>query len=229
MSKAIVLLSGGLDSCVAAAIAKSARHDLHFLNVYYGQRHSRERNSAQAIAIHYGSPITYLDIIGFAGMVKGATILTDKNSTVPANRTEEEMSNGKAPSYVPGRNTIMLSLAQSLAEAQEADVIYCGVNAVDYSGYVDCRPAFIAGWNELAQVSTFRGVEGSPIWVEAPLISMTKVEIVQKGINLEAPLHLTWSCYSGGEKPCGVCDSCLIRGQAFSTVGIADPWLVGNV
>lgn len=228
MSKAIVLLSGGLDSCVTASIAKAAGNDLHFLNVYYGQRHSRERSSAVSIAAWHEAPITQLDIIGFGNMVKGATILTDPTQKVPANRSEEEMSNGKAPSYVPGRNTIMLALAQSLAEAVGADVIYCGVNAVDYSGYVDCRPSFIAAWNELAQVSTFKGVDGSPIWVEAPLIEMTKVQIVQRGKELGAPLHLSWSCYSGGEKPCGVCDSCIIRNQAFSLIGDVDPWLVAN-
>lgn len=227
MSKAIVLLSGGLDSCVTASIAKAAGHELHFLNVYYGQRHSRERSSAIDIAAYHRAPITQLDIQGFGAAVADGTILTGKGE-VPTNRSEEEMSHGKAPSYVPGRNTVMLALAQSLAEAVGADVIYCGVNAVDYSGYVDCRPSFIAGWNELAQVSTFRGVEGSPIWVEAPLIEMTKVEIVQKGKELGAPLYLSWSCYAGGKVPCNVCDSCKIRNAAFNTLGDIDPWVLAN-
>jgi 7-cyano-7-deazaguanine synthase len=228
MSKAVVLLSGGLDSCVTASIAKEAKHELHFLNVFYGQRHSRERLAAFDIAQWHKAPITQLDIIGFGNMVARATILTNREVPVPSNRTPEEMSNGKAPSYVPGRNTIMLALAQSLAETIEADVIYCGVNAVDYSGYVDCRPAFIAAWNELAQVSTFAGVGGKPIWVETPLIGMTKSQIVDTGRRLEAPMYLSWSCYAGGAMPCGVCDSCKIRTAAFMEFGEVDPWLVAN-
>jgi 7-cyano-7-deazaguanine synthase len=224
MPKAIVLLSGGLDSCVTAAIARDKGYDLHFLNVYYGQRHSRERLSAQEIARFYGGKITELDIIGFGKAVQAGTVLTGAGE-VPANRSEGEMSEGKAPSYVPGRNTIMLALAQSLAEALEADCIYCGVNAVDYSGYVDCRPAFIAEWNSLAEVSTFRGVGGNPIWVESPLIEMTKVQIVEKGQQLGAPLELSWSCYNGGELPCNTCDSCQIRNAAFAALGQHDPFL----
>jgi 7-cyano-7-deazaguanine synthase len=226
---AVVLLSGGLDSCVAAAIAQSLGYDLHFLNVYYGQRHSRERESATEIAHHYKSKITFLDIQGFSTMVKGATILTDPTQPVPANRTAEEMDNGQAPSYVPGRNTVMLSLAQSLAESVGARVVFCGVNAVDYSGYADCRPAFIKAWNHLAEVATFRGVGGDPIWVEAPLIELSKVDIVKRGIELGAPLHLTWSCYAGGSQPCGVCDSCQIRSAAFTAVGVPDPALYQGV
>ena len=223
MSKAIVLLSGGLDSCVTASIAKASGHSLHFLNAYYGQRHSKERNSAVEIAKWHGAPLTCIDIIGFGQAVKHATILTDPTVPVPANRSEEEMSHGKAPSYVPGRNTVMLALAQSLAEAEDADVVYTGVNAVDYSGYVDCRPEFIAAWNDLAEVSTFRGVDGRPIWVESPLIEMTKVQIVQKGLELGAPMNLSWSCYAGGSTPCHVCDSCIIRDSAFRSLGMADP------
>jgi 7-cyano-7-deazaguanine synthase len=117
----------------------------------------------------------------------------------------------------------MLALAQSIAEAEAADAVYTGVNAVDYSGYVDCRPAFIAAWNQLAEVATFSGVDGRPIWVEAPLIEMTKVQIVQKGIELGAPLHMTWSCYTGGKVPCHTCDSCIIREAAFRSLGMADP------
>jgi 7-cyano-7-deazaguanine synthase len=133
------------------------------------------------------------------------------------------MTNGKAPSYVPGRNTILLGLAQSYAETTGADVIFCGVNAVDYSGYVDCRPAFIAAWNDLAAVSTFRGIGGSPIWVEAPLIEMSKVDIVKKGLELKAPLELSWSCYAGGVTPCNTCDTCIIRNKAFAELGMTDP------
>jgi 7-cyano-7-deazaguanine synthase len=137
------------------------------------------------------------------------------------------MSSGKAPSYVPGRNTVLLALAQSYAESINADVIFCGVNAVDYSGYVDCRPAFIAAWNDLAGVSTFRGTDGNPIWVEAPLIDMTKVDIVKKGLELGAPLHLTWSCYAGLDHPCNTCDSCIIRNRAFHECGMVDPAVGG--
>jgi 7-cyano-7-deazaguanine synthase len=139
-------------------------------------------------------------------------------------RKLEEMSNGKAPTYVPGRNTIMLSLAQSLAEAEGADAVFIGVNHLDYSGYVDCRPAFITAWNEFAQYATFRAVEGQPIWVEAPLLEMSKVQIIKKGIELHAPLWLTWSCYAGEAKPCGTCDSCKIRQAAFKELGVEDAW-----
>lgn len=226
--KAIVLLSGGLDSCVTAAIAVAAGHEAHFLNVYYGQRHSRERLSAISIAAHYNYPITQVDVLGFGNMVKKGTILTGAGE-VPGNRSEEDMSHGKAPSYVPGRNTVMLALAQSLAEAEGASVIYTGVNAVDYSGYVDCRPAFIAGWNELAEVSTFAGVGGSPIWVEAPLIELSKADIVKVGLRHRAPMDLSWSCYAGGDRPCMICDSCIIRNAAFNANGMTDPWIVQNV
>lgn len=233
--KAVVLLSGGLDSCVTAAIARSQGYELHFLNVLYGQRHSRERESAQAIATFFNDGaapvdnIRYLDVHGFGYAIQGASALTDKSMELPSDRSDEEMSHGKAPSYVPGRNTIMLALAQSYAEAIDADAIFCGVNAVDYSGYVDCRPAFIAAFNDLAQVATFKGEAGSPIWIEAPLIEMTKVDIVKKGIDLGAPIHLSWSCYTGGEEPCGKCDSCIIRNKALSEVGFEEDPFITNL
>lgn len=220
--KAVVLLSGGLDSCVAAAIAVAQGYEIHPLSVNYGQRHSREQTSAARIAEHYGAKMKFLTVYGFGEMVADGTVLTS-DKPLPANRSDEEMSNGKAPSYVPGRNTILLGLAQSYAETIGADVIFCGVNHVDYSGYVDCRPAFIAAWNDLAGVSTFRGIDGSPIWVEAPLIEMTKVDIVRKGLELGAPLNLSWSCYAGGVVPCNTCDSCQIRNAAFEACGMTDP------
>jgi 7-cyano-7-deazaguanine synthase len=117
----------------------------------------------------------------------------------------------------------MLALAQSLAEALDADVIYTGVNALDYSGYVDCRPEFIDAWNQFAQSATFRAAGGHPIWVEAPLVQMSKVDIVRRGLELQAPLHLTWSCYAGQSTPCGLCDSCKIRQAAFKELRMADP------
>jgi 7-cyano-7-deazaguanine synthase len=226
MPKAVVLLSGGLDSCVTAAIAVDKGYTPLFVNVYYGQRHSRERSSAFLIAEHYGAEIHTIDINQFGKSVARGTILTGRGE-VPIGRTDEEMSNGKAPSYVPGRNTIMLAIGQSIAEAHDCEVVFCGVNAVDYSGYVDCRPAFIAAFNQLAEVATFRGLEGHPIWVEAPLIEMSKEEIVRKGVELKAPLQYTWSCYAGGKKPCGGCDSCVIRARAFFALDLRDPALEG--
>lgn len=233
--KAVVLLSGGLDSCVVAAIAYESGFEIYPLSIYYGQRHVRERRSAAAIVRHYQGDGTVpsfhnlqqIDVRGFGQMVSEGTILTDPSKEVPANRSDEEMSQGRAPSYVPGRNTMMLAIAQSYAETVEADVIFTGVNAVDYSGYVDCRPTFIGAWNSLARVSTFAGVDGHPILVEAPLITLTKAEIVKWGLKLKAPLNLSWSCYTGGDEPCNTCDSCIIRNAAFEANGMTDP-AVGN-
>lgn len=223
MQKSIVLLSGGLDSCVACAIAHQESEPLYAVSFDYGQRHFRELKSAQNISAHYHLPHTVVGIVQLSNIIKQATALLNTEEVLPSARTIKEMSANVPRSYVPGRNTIMLSIGQSIAEAIGADCIYTGFNAVDYSGYPDCRPEFVEAINHLFRFATRRGIEGNPITVRCPIISASKVDIVRRGISLSAPLGLTWSCYAGGSRPCGVCDSCIIRYSAFHTIGVPDP------
>lgn len=222
-TKSIVLLSGGLDSCVALAIARTESNVLYALSFDYGQRHFRELKSAQVISSHYSLPHTVVGVVQLSNIIRQATALLNTDEVLPAARTIKEMSHDIPRSYVPGRNTIMLSIGQSVAEALGADRIYTGFNAVDYSGYPDCRPEYVEAINQMFRFATKRGVQGSPIVVHTPIISLSKVDIVRRGVDLAAPLHLTWSCYAGGQRPCGLCDSCIIRYSAFSACGMADP------
>lgn len=223
--KSVALLSGGLDSCVALAIAREDTEVLAGLNVYYGQKHVREMQSAEDICKHYNIEYMGLELGHFGDLLSRlhATALVDPSEALPKNRRMSAMTAAVPRSYVPGRNTIMLSLAQSIAEALNADEIYCGFNAVDFSGYPDCRPIFVEAWNHLAHYATKRGYENHPITLRAPIVNLGKASVVRRGIDLGAPLHLTWSCYSGGERPCGECDSCIIRWNAFGECGISDP------
>jgi 7-cyano-7-deazaguanine synthase len=225
VSKSIVLLSGGLDSCVALAIAKEETDVLRCLSVQYGQRHVRELQSALNIATYYGIPLQMLDLSSLGDLLATlhASALVDPSEALPQKRRMSEMTARVPRSYVPGRNTIMLALAQSLAEALDADFIYTGFNAVDYSGYPDCRPIFVEAWNHLGHYATKRGYENNPIVLRAPLINLAKASVVRRGVDLQAPFSLTWSCYTGGEKPCGLCDSCIIRYSAFEANNITDP------
>ena len=215
---AIILLSGGIDSTTVAAIVNSnyASDKVHALTINYNQRHVRELESAGAVASHYGwdHKIITLNLAQFGG-----SALTDPNIAVP----QDGLQSGIPVTYVPGRNTIFFSLALAYAEVRDADYIYSGVNAIDYSGYPDCRPEYIRELNRLAKLSSKRAVEGNPISIKAPLIHLTKVQIIQKGISLSTPYNLTWSCYNGGDKACGKCDSCRIRNSAFQEIGIRDP------
>lgn len=221
MTRAIVLLSGGLDSTVAAALAKEAGHELHAVSFDYGQRHVRELESARAVA----------DAIGCAShtVLKvpvgeyGGSALTDASLDVPTDRDESTMADDIPITYVPARNIVFLSLALGVAEVKEADLIYIGANALDYSGYPDCRPEFFAAFEEMARLGTKRGVEGHPVKIEVPLQHMTKADIVREGLRTDAPLALTWSCYQGGEAACGVCDSCQLRLKGFREAGAEDP------
>lgn len=221
----VALLSGGLDSCVALAYAKNETEVKGCINVLYGQRHAKEHVHACKIAAHYELPLwtVWMDSLGETLTALHATALTDLNEELPKGRRMSEMTARVPRSYVPGRNTIMLGLAQSVAEAVDADQIYCGFNAVDFSGYPDCRPIFVEAWNHLAHYSTKRGYENHPIELKAPIINSSKASVVSLGLELRAPLHLTWSCYSGGDRPCGQCDSCIIRWNAFAENGIPDP------
>jgi 7-cyano-7-deazaguanine synthase len=223
--KSVALLSGGLDSCVALAIAREESEVVMALTVYYGQKHRRETESAIAIAGHYDLEhhIITLNDLGDILSSLHASALVDPTEALPHGRRMSAMTARVPRSYVPGRNTIMLSLAQSVAEALNADEIYCGFNAVDFSGYPDCRPIFVEGWNHLAHYSTKRGYEGNPIVLRAPIINLSKASVVRRGLDLGAPLQLTWSCYTGGERPCGLCDSCIIRFNAFGECGVEDP------
>ena len=221
--KSIALLSGGLDSCVALAIAQRlGLNPSASVTILYGQRHDREIRSAEAIAAHYGLRHILIDL-PIGNYIKHASALLNPQEALPKDRGMEEMSSDIPRSYVPGRNTMMLAIAQSIAEAFDADCIIVGFNHLDYSGYPDCRPEFVEAWNKLARVATKRGVEGNPIQVWTPIIDMSKVDIITKGYELKAPLHLTWSCYQGREKACGKCDSCIIRLDAFKKLKLDDP------
>lgn len=222
--KSIILLSGGLDSTTTLAIAKRRGDDpVLALSVFYGQRHVKELQSAEDVAKHYSLPHTVVDLSTVGAQITSGTALVGTNEALPEGRSVEEMSKSIPRSYVPGRNTMMLGVAQSIAEALDVERIYVGFNAVDYSGYPDCRPHFVNAWNNLAHYATSKGVNGRPILVEAPVIMMSKAAIVQQGLNLEVPYNLTWSCYKGEEKACGRCDSCIIRYKAFREVGSLDP------
>jgi 7-cyano-7-deazaguanine synthase len=221
MARAVLLLSGGLDSCVVGAVARSHGLELHALSVDYGQRHARELQAARDVARELGARQHRVVRVDLAAL--GGSALTDMAIAVPRDRREAEMSGAIPVTYVPARNTVFLSIATGWAEVLDADRVYFGANALDYSGYPDCRPAYVEAFNALAALATKRGVEGRPILVEAPLIAKTKADIVRLGAELKAPLHLTWSCYEGGRSQCGRCDSCQIRRRGFREAGMADP------
>ncbi len=221
MKKAVVLLSGGLDSSTCMAIAKHDGYELYALSFDYGQRHLRELESARKIAEHFGvkeHKILKIDL----GQI-GGSALTDESIDVPVDRDEERMAEEIPVTYVPARNTILLSFALAYAEVKDADAIYIGANALDYSGYPDCRPEYYSAFEEVARLGTKRGVEGRPIEIKYPLIRMSKAEIIRTGMKLGVPYELTWSCYRGGEKACGVCDSCKLRIKGFREAGYRDP------
>lgn len=226
MTRAIVLLSGGLDSTVAAALARAAGHEVHAVSFDYGQRHKRELESARAVAKALGARSHSVLKVPIGDY--GGSALTDHGIAVPIGRDESAMGADIPVTYVPARNIVFLSLALGVAEAKDADAIYIGANALDYSGYPDCRPEFFRAFEEMARLGTKRGVEGKPVRVEVPLQHMTKADIVLAGLRLDAPLALTWSCYQGGEEACGVCDSCVLRLKGFREAGATDPVRYAN-
>ena len=221
MKRAVVLLSGGLDSTVAAATAREAGFEVHALSFDYGQRHERELESARAVAKALGAASHAVLRVPVGAY--GASALTDPGIAVPTGRDEKAMGADIPVTYVPARNIVFLSLALGLAEAKDADAIYIGANALDYSGYPDCRPEFFAAFEEMARLGTKRGVEGRPVRIVVPLQQMTKADIVRQGTRLRAPLDLTWSCYQGGTVACGACDSCVLRLKGFREAGLPDP------
>jgi 7-cyano-7-deazaguanine synthase len=219
---AVVLLSGGMDSATAAAIARSRGHPLVTLSVSYGQRHLRELRSARALARHFGARESLEVAVPLGALAPSA--LTVRGRRLPRDRSERRMGRSIPSTYVPARNTILLALALAVAETREAEAIYLGVNALDYSGYPDCRPEYLRAFRRLARLATARGVEGrgAPA-IEAPLLHLTKAQIVRRGERLGVPWALTWSCYAGGARPCGRCDSCRLRAKGFREAGVMDP------
>ncbi len=218
-ASAVVLLSGGLDSATCLAIARSQGFDCYCLSFDYGQRHSAELRAAERVAQALGAAehrILSLDLAQFGG-----SALTDTRIAVPT----EGVQPGIPVTYVPARNTIMLSLALAWAEVLGSRDIFVGVNAVDYSGYPDCRPDYIAAFETLANLATRAGVEGARLTIHAPLIALSKADIIRKGVELGVDYALTVSCYRADAEghACGVCDSCRLRAEGFATAGFTDP------
>ena len=216
--RAIVLLSGGLDSSTVLAIARTSGFECHALSVHYGQRHSAELDAARRIAVYLGAREHRVMGVDLAGI--GGSALTDVGVAVP-----ELATLGIPVTYVPARNTLLLSLALGWAEVAGAADIFVGVNAVDYSGYPDCRPAFIEAFEHLARLATKAGVEGMPFRIQAPLIDMSKADIIRAGSELGVDFSMTVSCYQADANgaACGKCDSCRLRAGGFAAAGLPDP------
>jgi 7-cyano-7-deazaguanine synthase len=216
--KAVVLLSGGLDSTTTLAIARERGFACYALSMDYGQRHLAELNAARQVAELYG--VVEHKILHLGLDLIGGSALTDSSIAVP-----EQIEPGIPVTYVPARNTLFLSIALGWAEVLGAHDIYIGVNAVDYSGYPDCRPEFISAFETLANLATKAGVEGERFKIHTPLIDLTKAEIIQQGLDLGVDYGQTVSCYKADEegKACGICDSCRFRKQGFIEAGVADP------
>ena len=219
---AVVLLSGGLDSSTALAIAVEQGFAPYAISFRYGQRHSRELAAAQAVGRHFGvrdHKVIDIDLRAFGG-----SALTSDEIAVPHERSTDDMGHGVPVTYVPGRNLIFLSLATAYAEVIGADDIFLGINALDYSGYPDCRPEFLEAFQRTANLATKAGTEdGRTLQYHAPLITLSKAEIVREGTRLGVPWELTWSCYEGDEVACGTCDSCQLRLKGFAEAGFTDP------
>ena len=215
---AVVLLSGGLDSATVLAIAVSEGYRCHTLSIDYGQRHRAELDAAATVSALQGAVVHRVVSVDFGQF--GGSALTDDAIAVP-----EQASDGIPVTYVPARNTVMLAIALGWAEVLAADEIFVGVNAIDYSGYPDCRPAFIEQFERLANVATKRGVEGQPTRVRAPLIELGKAAIIQRGLALGVDYGRTVSCYQAypSGHACGRCDACRLRRDGFAAAGVPDP------
>jgi 7-cyano-7-deazaguanine synthase len=219
--KAVILLSGGLDSSTVLYLAKSEGYDCYALSFDYQQRHRRELAAAGTIAI--AADVTAHQVVSFDLRLWGGSALTDSQLDLPQDRDLAAMSAAIPVTYVPARNTIFLSFALAYAEAISASRVYIGVNALDYSGYPDCRPDYIKAMQSVFQLGTKQGREGDPIEIITPLIDLKKTEIIQLGNRLGVPWAQTWSCYAGDPVPCGTCDSCRLRLAAFAELGLVDP------
>ena len=214
---AIALLSGGLDSATAAALALEQGDRVIGLSFDYGQRHRRELDAAAAVAQQLGLAEHHCISVNLASW--GGSALTDASISIPSEGVQE----GIIPTtYVPGRNTVFIAIGLSLAEARGAERLVLGVNAVDYSGYPDCRPDYLKTFQELADLASKAGREGHGTQLWAPLVHWSKTRIVEEALRLNVPIEATWSCYSGGTHPCGVCDSCRIRDEALRAANRPD-------
>lgn len=221
-SKAVVLLSGGVDSTTCLAVARAEGYALYAMSFRYGQRHLRELDQAKRVAGHFG--VERHIVVDFDLRALGGSALTG-DGEVPKGRSGEEIRGGIPPTYVPARNTIFLSFALAWAEVLGAGDIYIGVNALDYSGYPDCRPEYIEAFQRMAALATKAGVEGEKVRIHTPLIRLTKGEIIRKGLALGVDFAMTHSCYDPpADRPaCGRCDSCLLRRKGFAEAGLEDP------
>ena len=220
--KAVLLLSGGLDSYTAGAIVKADGYELHALTLHYGQVHAREVASARRVAGALAVS-RHLELDVPLAKIGGSALVGD--GTIPKDRAID--ASGIPSTYVPARNTVFLSLAMAWAETLGAGAIAIGVNALDYSGYPDCRPEYLAAFERLAALATKAGVEGQPLRILAPLIDLSKAEIIRRGLALGVDYGLTFSCYDPQPdgRPCGRCDSCQLRARGFSDAGVTDPAL----
>ena len=217
MPKAVVLLSGGLDSTVTLAVAIKDGMEPVALSFRYGQKHTKELDSAMAVCKHYGIQHRIIDI----DLSSFRSALTDSSIDIPQDR-KGKLHEEIPTTYVPARNIIFLSIAAGVCESICASEIYIGANAVDYSGYPDCRPEFFRSFQDMLSAGTKAGIEGKEIKIRTPILDLSKADIVRKGKELNAPLHLTWSCYKGGKNACGRCDSCKLRLKGFSEAGYRD-------
>jgi 7-cyano-7-deazaguanine synthase len=228
-ARTVVLLSGGLDSATTLAIAQTEGFQPYALSFRYGQRHSVELEAARRVAEALGAAqhvVAEIDLRVFGGSALTAEV------AVPKGRSTAEMGNGLPITYVPARNTIFLSFALAWAETLEASDIFIGVNALDYSGYPDCRPEYIRAFEQMANLATKAGVEGRQhLQIHTPLIELTKAQIIQRGLALGVDYGLTHSCYDPDHdgRPCGACDSCLLRAKGFAEAGVPDPALTAVV
>ena len=219
--KAVILLSGGLDSSTVLYQANAEGCECYAISFDYQQRHQKELNCALMLGKLAG--VVQHQVVNFDLRQWGGSALTDDQIDLPQERSLDEMADNIPVTYVPARNTIFLSFALGYAEAIAAERVYIGVNALDYSGYPDCRPDYIEAMQEVFRLGTKQGREGKAIEIIAPLINLKKTEIIQLGNQLGVPWHLTWSCYAGDDMACGVCDSCQLRLAAFAELGLKDP------
>lgn len=220
--KAVCLLSGGLDSTTCLYVALRDGYEVTALTVHYGQLHDKEIKAAKKIAEQAG--VTHMIVP--LSMPWGGSALTDENIEVPMDRSEQDMGSDIPSTYVPARNTLFLSLASSLAETIGASKIFIGANAIDYSGYPDCRPEYLNSFQQTIKLGTKAGNDGHVLSIEAPLLSLTKKVIVQLGDLLQVPFELTWTCYKGEEHPCQRCDACQLRAKGFEEAKVKDPLLL---
>ncbi len=221
--RAVVLLSGGLDSTTAAAWAKAQGFEVVALSFDYGQRHTKELQRARAVA--KALRIRQHRVLKLPLASIGGSALTDK--TIPVPDAGGAIGERIPSTYVPARNTVFLSLALAMAEVTGATAIVIGANALDYSGYPDCRPEYLRAFERMANKATKAGVEGRRLRILAPLLRKSKAQIVRLARRLKAPIGLSWSCYRGGAAPCGRCESCVLRAKGFAEAGVADPALPG--